>query len=76
MLEHLAGLIVGGFSDMHDNKVPFGQSAPEIVHEIVRNYNFPVSFNFPAGHIKDNRALILGRTVDLVVTSENTTVKF
>ena len=76
MLENLAGLIVGGFSDMHDNKIPFGQSAPEIVHDIVKNYDFPVSFNFPAGHIKDNRALILGRTVELVVNSESTILTF
>ena len=76
MLEGLAGLIVGGFSDMHDNKIPFGQSAPEIVHDIVKEYDYPVSFNFPAGHINDNRAIILGREVELIVTQNKTTVNF
>lgn len=59
-LGHLAGLLVGGFSDMHDNETPFGKTAEEIIAEHVAEFNYPVCFNFPAGHIADNQPLILG----------------
>lgn len=69
-LGHLAGLIVGGMTKMRDNEVPFGKTANEIIAEAVAEYNYPVCFNFPAGHLEDNRALILGREVTLEVGSE------
>ena len=52
-------------NDMHDNAIPFGKSAKEIILDIVSEYDFPVVFDFPAGHLNDNRALILGRKVNL-----------
>jgi len=60
-LAKLKGLIVGGMSDMNDNAIPFGKTAEEIIREAVEEYDYPVCFNFPAGHIDDNRALILGK---------------
>lgn len=69
-LQGLAGLIVGGFTDMHDNKIPFGKTAYEIVLEAVSEYNFPVCFNFPMGHIEDNRALVVGKTYTLQVAED------
>lgn len=63
-LKNLKGLIVGGLSDMKDNAVPFGKTAMEIVLGAVKDYSFPVSFNFPAGHIDRNLALYLGRKVE------------
>lgn len=68
-LNRLNGLIVGGLTDMHDNKVPFGKNAAEIILETVEEYGYPVAFDFPAGHIKDNRAIVLGQTVSLKVGS-------
>ncbi|HBF21795.1 MAG: LD-carboxypeptidase [Owenweeksia sp.] len=65
--EGIAGLIVGGMNAMNDNKIPFGQSAEEIIATVVRPYNFPVCFGFPAGHIDDNRSLIFGRRASLKV---------
>lgn len=65
--ENLKGLIVGGLTNMHDNEIPFGKTAEEIILDIVSEYNFPVVFNFPAGHLDDNRAMILGRRVTLEV---------
>ncbi|MCE3279143.1 MAG: putative MccF-like protein (microcin resistance) [Bacteroidetes bacterium] len=62
-LEGLKGLIVGGMSDMKDNLVPFGKKAEEIILDAVKEYDFPVAFNFPAGHIDRNLALIFGRKV-------------
>ncbi len=59
-LSNLKALIVGGMSDMKDNTVPFGKTAEEIIAEHVAEYNYPVCFGFPAGHIKNNYALKLG----------------
>ena len=67
-LEHLKGLIVGGMSDMNDNAIPFGKSAEDIILEHVSEYDYPVCFGFPAGHLADNRAIILGGKARLNVT--------
>jgi muramoyltetrapeptide carboxypeptidase len=69
-LHDLAGLVVGGFTDMHDNETNFGKTAYEIIAEHVSEFNFPVCFNFPAGHIPDNRALVMGRKYKLEVSTE------
>jgi len=66
-LKNLAGLIVGGFTECKDNDIPFGQTVEEIIAEVVSEYNYPVCYGFPAGHISDNRALIFGRTINLKV---------
>jgi len=66
-LGNLAGLIVGGLTEMHDNTIAFGKSAYEIIQDVVADYDYPVCFGFPAGHIADNRALILGRETELYV---------
>ncbi len=66
-LSNLAGLIVGGMSEMRDNTIPFGKTAEEIIAEAVAEYNYPVCFDFPAGHISNNNALIMGRNVYLNV---------
>jgi muramoyltetrapeptide carboxypeptidase len=60
-LHDLAGLIVGGMTEMTDNAVPFGKTACEIIAEHVAGYKYPVCFEFPAGHIADNRAIVLGK---------------
>lgn len=74
-LQGLAGLVVGGFTDMHDNAVPFGKTAYEIIAEHVSEFNFPVCFNFPAGHIEDNRALVIGKTYHFKVSDKEATLK-
>jgi muramoyltetrapeptide carboxypeptidase len=66
-LSNLAGLVVGGMSDMKDNTVPFGKTAEEIILDAVKEYNYPVCFNFPAGHIDRNLALLFGKKVKLEV---------
>lgn len=66
-LSEIKGLIVGGLTQMHDNTINFGQSAEEILMERVSTYDIPVCFGFPAGHINDNRALVLGRKMRLNV---------
>lgn len=75
-LSELRGLIVGGFTDLKDNDIPFGQTAEEIIMSHVKEYDYPVCFNFPAGHIEDNRALILGREAQLTVDDQNISLKY
>jgi muramoyltetrapeptide carboxypeptidase len=65
--DKLAGLIVGALNDMTESDLEFGKTAEEIVFEAVSEYNFPVCFGFPAGHVPDNRALIFGRHTRLEV---------
>ncbi len=67
MLENLAGLVIGGMTDMNDNAIPYGHTAKEIIHSVVSKYNYPVCFDFPAGHLDDNRALIMGAAAKLSV---------
>lgn len=64
-LKNLAGLVVGGLTNMKDNDTPFGRPAEEIIFDHVKEYSFPVCFGFPAGHLSDNRALIMGRETSL-----------
>ncbi|MGQ0828015.1 MAG: S66 peptidase family protein [Bacteroidota bacterium] len=69
-LKHLKGLIVGGMTDMKDNAVPFGKTPEEIISDAVKEYKYPVCFNFPAGHVDRNLALIFGRQVKLNVRKD------
>ena len=75
-LKNLAGLIVGGFTELKDNEIPFGQTAEEIIFEVVKEYHYPVCFGFPAGHIPNNQALIFGKTLNLTVQKQYITAKY
>ncbi|MFM2224625.1 MAG: hypothetical protein RJA07_827 [Bacteroidota bacterium] len=59
-LDNLAGLIVGGFTDMKDNNTPYGKTAEEIIAEHVAEFDYPVCYHFPIGHQKNNMAIKLG----------------
>ena len=59
-LDDLAGLIVGKFTEMKDTIIPFGQRADEVIRDIVKEYDYPVCFNFPVSHEKENYALKIG----------------
>ena len=60
LLKNLAGLIVGRFSEIKDNPRPFGQSIPELILQHVAEYRYPVCFDFPVSHEKENLALKVG----------------
>jgi len=72
ILGKIKGLIVGGMTDMKDTAIPFGKSLEEIIIEHIKPYNIPLVFNFPAGHINDNRALVFGKKIKLEVWDEVT----
>lgn len=73
--ENLAALIVGGMSDMNDNEISFGKSVIEIISECVAEYNYPVCFNFPVGHLDDNRTIILGQQSELIISEKTISLK-
>lgn len=75
-LKNLAGLIIGGFTELKDNDIPFGQTVPQIIMDVVKNYNYPVCFDFPAGHIPDNQSLILGRKLNLSVSEKQVSANY
>jgi len=59
-LDKLAGLIIGGFTDCKDTEIPFGQTAYEIIRDVIKGYDYPVCFGFPVSHEKENYALKIG----------------
>jgi muramoyltetrapeptide carboxypeptidase len=60
-LEKLKGLIIGGFKVKPDDPgEEFGKTIEDIVLEKVSEYDYPVCFNFPVGHQKNNFALKCG----------------
>lgn len=76
ILDSINGLIVGGMTGLKDSEVPFGQRYQEIILAHVAALSIPVCFEFPAGHINDNRALRLGSHVQLSVSQEKTVLSF
>lgn len=75
-LESLKGIIVGGMTKMKDNDIPWGKNALQIIDDITKNYNIPVIYNFPAGHLADNRALIFGKQILLEANNLESKVIF
>lgn len=69
-LNRLKGLIVGGLTQIKDNTHPFGMTVEQVIAEAVSEYDYPVCFDFPAGHCDDNKALYLGLSSRLIVTKE------
>ncbi|RKX17026.1 MAG: LD-carboxypeptidase [Candidatus Zixiibacteriota bacterium] len=70
----IKGLIVGGMEDMHDNIVPFGKTACEIVIDEVKDFDFPVAFINGIGHTKRNLPLILGMVSTITVDETGTKI--
>lgn len=75
VLKQINGLIIGGMTDMKDTSNPFGLLLEDIILSHTEDYQIPVAFNFPAGHINDNRALVFGDVVKLSVNAELCTLQ-
>ena len=69
-LARLAGIVVGGMTDMRDNAIPFGKNAQEIIAEYVADYDYPVLFDFPTGHIANNQTLVIGGNYALDIPTQ------
>ena len=72
----LNGLIIGTMTKMKDNDIPWGKNANQIIEDVTKGYSFPVLYNFPAGHFKDNRALIFGTQVSLELNTKTSKLTF
>lgn len=75
-LEGLSALMIGGMNDINEIKVPWGKSIEETIMEAVEEYEYPVYFNFPAGHINDNRAFYIGRKAEIEISGNNNVLRF
>ena len=69
-LKKLAGLIIGGFSDLKDTERPFGKTIYDIVLDLVAEYDYPVCFDFPVSHAENNLALKHGMKHQLIVKDD------
>jgi len=74
-LDELAGLIIGKFTEMKDTTIPFGQTTEEVIRDIVKEYDYPVCFNFPVSHDRENYALKVGGEYKLSVSSSKSILK-
>lgn len=70
-LDKLAGLLVGGFTDVKDTERPFGKTVYEVIYDSVKEYNYPVCFEFPVGHNERNYALKVGGTYRMNVSGKS-----
>lgn len=76
LLSNLKAILVGSFTKMHDNSIAFGQTAEQIIKTHCQQYNYPIIFNAPMGHIADNRALVLGKEVKLSLRGKMVSLEF
>jgi len=74
--DNLNGLVVGDMSKMRKNTTLWGTSVEQLILDALAEFDFPITFNMPAGHEKDNQALILGREIILKVEKEGTSITF
>lgn len=66
-LKDLAGLIIGGFTDMKDTVIPFGKSVYDTIYDISKQHEYPVCFDFPVSHERENFPLKVGAEYSLTV---------
>lgn len=74
--DNCKGVIVGDMTKLRKNTTLWGSSVEQLILDALKNYDFPIAFNMPAGHEDDNRAMILGRTIQLEVEKDGSSVKF
>ena len=74
--ENCKGVIVGDVSKVRKNTTLWGKSIEQLVLDALADYDFPIAFNMPAGHEKDNRAMVLGKKIELKVEKDSSSLNF
>lgn len=75
-LEGLSALVIGGMNKIEEAKIPWGRGIEETIYDIVSEYSYPVYFNFPAGHLSDNRAFYIGRQARIDVKDKKAVLMY
>lgn len=75
VLEKLSGLIIGQFTEYEEDR-SLGKELYGALADLVKEYDYPVCFNFPVGHVTNNLPLINGAEVELNVGKKITELKF
>ncbi|MCX2472802.1 LD-carboxypeptidase [Pedobacter sp. MC2016-05] len=75
-LRNLRGLIIGAFNEIAKEKIFFGQTAEQVIWDIVKDYAYPICFNFPTGHIENNLSMVLGAEVELKAEKNDVQFKY
>ena len=75
-LEGLSALIIGGMTKIEDATIPWGKDVEETILGIVSEFNYPVLFNFPAGHMADNRAFYIGKEAKIEFNDDRATLLY
>ena len=70
VFDEIKALVIGGMTDLQDTTPSFGMTYEDAILEKVKDNNVPICFNFPTGHIEDNRAMIIGAMVELEVNEQ------
>ncbi|MDO5971948.1 LD-carboxypeptidase [Flavivirga aquimarina] len=74
--DNCKGVIVGDMTKLRKNTTLWGTSIEQLILDALSDYDFPIAFNMPAGHEKDNRAMILGRIIQLTVDKNKSSIIF
>jgi len=61
--------MIGSMNKMNDNAVPYGKTAEEIIRDVVSGYAYPVAFDIPSGHVKENLPILFGKKASFTVTA-------
>ena len=72
---HLIALVIGGLTDIHDNPDPFGKTVEQAIFDVVKEYDYPICFDFPAGHQPDNRAIVFGKEMNLTIRESDVEIQ-
>jgi muramoyltetrapeptide carboxypeptidase len=74
-LKKLSALIIGGFTELKDTTIPFGQDVYDLIFDKIKEYDYPVCFDFPVSHTDRNYALKIGVRHQISITGKKVVLK-
>ena len=75
VLEKLSGLIIGQFTEYEEN-MSLGKELYGALADLVKEYDYPICFGFPVGHVTMNVPMINGAEVTLEVGKKEVKLTF